>query len=99
MVTALAAPPLDGDPVHMVLVQGFAWVEAVADEAVHGLADGTDRGAGEDDVVELGGVLMDGATKLNYNGRGLSLRHISEPTRLGMTSYAVLCLTRARAWH
>src|SRR5450756_2560061 len=92
MVTALAAPPLDGDLVHMVLVQGFARVEAVADEAVHGLADGTGRGAGEDDVVELGGVLMDGATKLNYNGHGVEPdpRKCHQADRLGSGSSFLL---------
>src|SRR5450756_1281220 len=29
-----------------------------------------------------------------YTGPGLSLIHISEPTRLGMSSYAVLCLNK-----
>lgn len=73
MVAALAAPPLNGDPVDVGLVQGFARVEAVADEAVVGLADGADGWSGEDEAVELGGVLMDGATEVYYN------RHVVEP--------------------
>src|SRR5450759_5623130 len=32
----------------------------------------------------------------NYSVRGLSLIHISEPTRLGMISYAVFCLKKKK---
>src|SRR5450756_2117418 len=33
-----------------------------------------------------------GACQMVYTGQSLSLIHISEPTRLGMISYAVFCL-------
>ena len=33
---------------------------------------------------------------VEYSGIGLSLIHISEPTRLGMISYAVFCLKKKK---
>src|SRR5450756_2534593 len=59
--------------------------------AEHGLGvaagGGAGRGAGADEVLELaaGGVVV-----------LLSLIHISEPTRLGMISYAVFCLKKKK---
>src|SRR5450759_2741027 len=35
-------------------------------------------------------------TRWSGKGRGLSLIHISEPTRLGMISYAVFCLKKKK---
>ena len=44
--------------------------------------------------------VMDSAVKFGAGryrqGRGLSLIHISEPTRLGMISYAVFCLKKKK---
>ena len=92
MVAVFAAPPLDVDQVHPVLIEGFARVEAVTDEAVQGLAEGADRGAGEDEVVELGGVLMDGAAEVNYNGHGVEFdpRVCRQADHLGSSSSFLL---------
>src|SRR5450756_2349173 len=37
---------------------------------------------------------LDRLTRVDYRSRFLSLIHISEPTRLGMISYAVSCLKK-----
>ena len=51
-------------------------------------------------IMLLGYVLLYSAssyTALNkYNDSALSLIHISEPTRLGMISYAVFCLKKKK---
>src|SRR5450756_921977 len=39
-----------------------------------------------------GNIIQDMTTGIIYASQGLSLIHISEPTRLGMISYAVFCL-------
>ena len=40
--------------------------------------------------------VLDAMRKLDETGLGLSLIHISEPTRLGMISYAVFCLKKKK---
>src|SRR5450759_3367904 len=43
------------------------------------------------DLVRVNGLRAEGLD-VEANGLGLALIHISEPTRLGMISYAVFCL-------
>src|SRR5450759_4971117 len=52
-------------------------------------------GSGLNGFVRVLWDARDGLPGLNVSGlRGLSLIHISEPTRLGMISYAVFCLKK-----
>ena len=45
----------------------------------------------------VGGGADDGSLGVSRRGEdGLSLIHISEPTRLGMISYAVFCLKKKK---
>ena len=45
----------------------------------------------------FGSTIAHGALMLSLSvGKGLSLIHISEPTRLGMISYAVFCLKKKK---
>src|SRR5450759_4819176 len=56
---------------------------------------GTDGGA--TDGGATAGATEGGTLKLwHYEGEDLSLIHISEPTRLGMISYAVFCLKKKK---
>src|SRR5450756_1642962 len=40
------------------------------------------------------GLHVEACARQQVSGQDLSLIHISEPTRLGMSSYAVFCLTK-----
>src|SRR5450756_2774382 len=85
--------PLGGAPTDLLLAKGVitavgADASAAAGERGVTVVDGST-------LVALPG-LVDLHTHLREPGRELSLIHISEPTRLGMISYAVFCLKKKK---
>ena len=72
MTARLAEPALDGHAVGLCQTEGFAVVEAVADEQMERLTMRTDFGTGKIELLELIQVFDNGA-KLGYND------HVREP--------------------
>src|SRR5665648_562867 len=85
------------DSKHEFKTYGLEWqpdklvVAAISEVMPHPAADRLVLCKLQDGIQEH--VVLTGAPNL-YEYKGLSLIHISEPTRLGMISYAVLCLEK-----
>ena len=71
-------------------------VPAVLSEVIYNLIDNGIKYNRENGSVEITVAVIPGEAVLTFKDTGLSLIHISEPTRLGMISYAVFCLKKKK---